>query len=399
MDVKPFADVRILDFTRYLAGPFGTYQLALLGADVVKIEPPEGDQSRVTTVDRAAMERKMAPTFVAVNGNKRSITLNLRSKEAIEVIKSMVREVDVVWENFRPGIMNQMGLGYEVLSAINPKLIYCAVSGFGQTGPARNATALDGKIQAMSGIMSLTGDESGGPMRAGFPVCDVVAGMTAAFAVASSLYQRARTGRGQLVDVSMLDATLTLLGGQIAEYTMTGMKHKQFGNLSVTRKVTANRFRAGGGYIVLAVLSERQFTNLMTAIGRADALEDPRFVDWFSRRANEPALRAIIEQAMEKHDPEWWEAHLASFDVTCAAVKTIDEVVSHEQLAYRRVLQRISDGDRELTLVGSGFELEHGSGSIERATVPLGHDTEDVLREFGYDTQAIASLRSSGALG
>jgi crotonobetainyl-CoA:carnitine CoA-transferase CaiB-like acyl-CoA transferase len=180
---KPFTGVRILDFTRYLAGPYGTYQLALLGADVVKIESQEGDETRISPADKAWAERKMAPSFLSMNANKRSITLDLRRPEAIEVVKRLVVGADVVWENFRGGVMDRLGLGYEALSAINPRLIYCSVSGFGQTGPERTTAAFDGKLQAMSGIMSITGTEDNGPTRAGFALCDTIGGITAAMAV------------------------------------------------------------------------------------------------------------------------------------------------------------------------------------------------------------------------
>ncbi|HWN56428.1 MAG TPA: CoA transferase, partial [Methylomirabilota bacterium] len=288
---KPFAGVRILDFTRYLAGPYGTYQLALLGADVVKIESREGDETRASPADRAWAERKMAPSFLSMNGNKRSITLDLRRPEAVEIVQRLAVGADVVWENFRGGVMDRLGLGYKALSAINPRLIYCAVSGFGQTGPERTTAAFDGKLQAMSGIMSITGDPASGPTRAGFALCDTIGGVTAALAVASALYQRTHTGRGQLVDVAMLDAALAFIAGPVSEYTVAGIEQRQIGNGSVSRKPTASRFRARDGYIVLAVLTEKQFAGLMRALGRADALDDPRFKDWPSRTANEPALR------------------------------------------------------------------------------------------------------------
>ena len=295
---KPFAGVRILDFTRYLAGPYGTYQLALLGADVVKIESRDGDETRNQLVSREWAERKMPPSFLAVNGNKRSMTLDLRRPEAVEVVKRLVAKADVVWENFRPGVMEKLGVGYEALSAINPRLIYCAVSGFGHTGPERTTAAFDGKLQAMSGIMSITGEPAGGPMRAGFAICDTIGGMTAALAVSSALYQRTHTGRGQFVDVAMLDAALAFIPGPVSEYTVAGIEQRQIGNGSVSRKPTANRFRAKDGFIVLAVLTEKQFASLMRTIGRADALDDPRFKDWAARTDNVAALREVIEAAL-----------------------------------------------------------------------------------------------------
>ena len=280
---KPFAGVRILDFTRYLAGPYGTYQLALLGADVVKIESRDGDETRSQLISKEWADRKMPPGFLAVNGNKRSITLDLRRPEAVEVVKRLVATADVVWENFRPGVMDKLGLGYDTLSALNPRLIYCAVSGFGHTGPEKTTAAFDGKLQAMSGIMSITGEPAGGPMRAGFAICDTIGGITAALAVSSALYQRTHTGRGQFVDVAMLDAALAFIPGPVSEYTVAGIEQKQIGNGSVSRKPTANRFRAKDGFIVLAVLTEKQFAGLMRRSGAPTRSMDPRFKDWAAR--------------------------------------------------------------------------------------------------------------------
>jgi crotonobetainyl-CoA:carnitine CoA-transferase CaiB-like acyl-CoA transferase len=394
--MKPFAGVRILDFTRYLAGPYGTYQLALLGADVVKIESHEGDETRHLLVNREWADRKMASSFLAVNANKRSITLDLRKPAAIEVIKRLVPTADVVWENFRPGVMDRLGLGYDALAAINPRLIYCAVSGFGHTGPERTTAAFDGKLQAMSGIMSITGDPAGGPMRAGFAICDTIGGMTAALAVSSALYQRQQTGRGQFVDVAMLDAALAFIPGPVCEYTVAGIPQRQIGNGSVSRKPTASRFRAGDGYIVLAVLTEKQFASLMRTIGRADALDDPRFKDWRSRADNEPALRAIIETALAADEPKAWEARLTAADVPCATVWKIEEITQHPQLGHRDVMQTIDSRFGPMRLVGAGFRLAHGSPGIEREPPTLGEHTEQILGEAGYGPTEIEKLRADG---
>src|SRR5881275_3232649 len=256
---KPFAGIRILAFTRYVAGPFGTYQFALLGAEVIKVEPKAGDDMRRSSPVRwEGSAQGLGPSFLGINSNKRSITLDLSKPAAIEIAKRLATDADIVWENFRPGIMERFGLGYEMLREINPRLIYCAVSGFGQNGPERGTAAFDGKLQAMSGIMSITGHEDKGPTRAGFALCDTIGGITAAMAVASALYQRTHTGRGQLVDVSMLDAALAFIAGPVSEYTVAGIEARQIGNGSVSRKPTASRFRAGQGFIVLAVLTDRQ---------------------------------------------------------------------------------------------------------------------------------------------
>jgi len=395
---KPFGGVRILDFTRYLAGPYGTYQLALLGADVVKIESHEGDESRHLLVSKEWADRKMASSFLAVNANKRSITLDLRKPAAIEVVKRLVPAADVVWENFRPGVMDRLGLGYEALAAINPRLIYCAVSGFGHTGPEKTTAAFDGKLQAMSGIMSITGDPAGGPMRAGFAICDTIGGMTAALAVASALYQRTHTGRGQFVDVAMLDAALAFIPGPVTEYTVAGIEQKQIGNGSVSRKPTAHRFRAGSGYVVLAVLTEKQFASLMRTIGRPDALEDPRFKDWRARTDNADALREVIEAALAADEPKSWEARLTAADVPCSTVWKIDEITRHPQLDHRDVLQTVDTRYGPMRLVGAGFRLAHGSPGIEREPATLGEHTDEILREAGYTEAEIDRLRHDAVI-
>jgi crotonobetainyl-CoA:carnitine CoA-transferase CaiB-like acyl-CoA transferase len=390
---KPFAEIRILDFTRYVAGPFGSYQLALLGADVIKIEPRSGDEMRRTQLSKEWSERGMAPSFMALNANKRSLTLDLTRPKAREIVQRLCERADVVWENFRPGVMGKFGLGYDTLRTINPRLIYCAVSGFGQSGPERETAAFDGKMQAMSGIMSITGHEKMGPTRAGFALCDTIGGMTAAFAVASALFQRAQTGRGQFVDVAMLDASLSFLGPQVAEYTVTGHRHGQFGNLSSTRKPTGNRFAAGEGQLMLAVMTDRQFEKLMNALGRSEILDEPRFRDWSARIENEAALREIIESALASADAKTWEARLTAADVPCASIWTIGEIVHHPQLAHRDLLQTIDSAYGPLTLVCSGFQLAEGSGDIDRAPPLLGEQTDEILSEAGYGAGEIEALR------
>jgi len=394
----PFAGIRILDFTRYVAGPFGTYQLALLGADVIKIEPRAGDDMRHSQLSREWAAQGLGPSFLGINSNKRSLTLDLTKPGAVEIIKRLAKGADVVWENFRPGIMDRFGIGYEALSALNPKLIYCAVSGFGQNGPERGTAAFDGKLQAMSGIMSITGHEDKGPTRAGFALCDTIGGMTAAFAVASALFQRSHTGEGQFVDVAMLDAALAFIAPQIAEHTVTGHKHRQFGNLSSTGKVTGNRFKAGDGDLMLAVMTEKQFSSLMTALGRPDALADPRFADWPSRSHNEPALRAIIEEALADDSARNWETRLTASDVPCAAIWPISEIVHHPQLEHREVMQEIEAPYGALRLAGSGFRLEHDGGGIDRPPPLLGEHTDEILAEAGYEAADIAAFHEEGVV-
>ncbi|UVO27327.1 CaiB/BaiF CoA-transferase family protein [Bradyrhizobium arachidis] len=391
---RPFEGVKILDFTQVLAGPYASYQLALLGADVIKVERREGEDMRRTPLSREWAERGLAPAFQAVNGNKRSLTLDLQKPEAIAIVKKLAATVDVVMENFRPGVMDKLGIGYEALSAINPKLIYCAVSGFGQTGPDRLRPGYDGKVQALSGIMAITGHPETGPTRAGFAVCDVLSGATAAFAVSSALYQRDRTAKGQLVDVSMLEATLSFLSGQIADWSVAGHRQQLSGNQAVSRKTTANLFKAGDGYILLAVNNEKQYRALMGALGRKDTLDDPRFADWFARNENEPALRAIIEEALAAKSSREWETILEDAGAPCASIWKIEEVIDHPQITARGAIQELDTPHGRLRFAGSGFRLAHGGGKLDRMAPEVGADTDTVLREIGFDAAAIAELRA-----
>jgi crotonobetainyl-CoA:carnitine CoA-transferase CaiB-like acyl-CoA transferase len=391
---RPFEGVKILDFTQVLAGPYASYQLALLGADVIKVERREGEDMRRTPLSREWAERGLAPGWQAINGNKRSLTLDLAKPDAIAIVKQLAAQADVVMENFRPGVMDKLGIGYEVLSEINPRLIYCAISGFGQTGPQRLGAGYDGKIQAMSGIMAITGHAETGPTRAGFAVCDVLSGATAAFGVSSALFQRNATGKGQLVDVSMLEATLAFLSGQIADYSVAGHKQQLSGNQAVSRRPTANLFKAGDGYILLAVNTEKQYRALMTALGREDTFEDPRFTDWFERQNNEPALRAIIEQKLATRSPREWETILEAAGAPCASIWKVEEVIDHPQINARGAIQELDTPYGRLRFAGSGFRLEHGGGRLDHMAPALGAHTDEVLRSLGYDAEAIAALHA-----
>jgi crotonobetainyl-CoA:carnitine CoA-transferase CaiB-like acyl-CoA transferase len=391
---KPFTGVKILDFTRVLAGPYGSYQLALLGADVIKVESREGDDMRFGNRANDWEKRGLAAPWVAVNAGKRSITLDLKKPKALEVVKRLVAKADVVMENFRPGVMDKLGIGYETLKAINPRLIYCAVSGFGQVGPQRATAAFDGMIQAMSGLMSITGFEANGPTRVGFAGADVMSGATAAFGVASALYQRTHTGKGQLVDVAMIDAVMGYLAQQFTEHLMTGRVHGQAANLSVTRKPTGNLFKTKDGWMVLAVMTDPQFQRLMKVLGRAEALADPRFVDWPTRIENNLALHAIVEEAMKQETSATWVERFAKNDVPAGQVLSIPETVQLDLFQHRTVLQTVETDHGPIKVIGSGFRLEHGGGSVERPPATLGEHTDEVLGEAGYSAADIAEMRS-----
>lgn len=395
---RPFEGVRILDFTQVLAGPYASYQLALLGAEVIKIERRGGEDMRRTPLNREWAERNMASSFISVNGNKKSLTLDLQNPEAKDIVRKLAAKADVVMENFRGGVMDRLGLGYKALSEINPKLIYCAISGFGQTGPYSHEAGYDGKIQALSGIMAITGHAEMGPTRAGFAVCDVLSGATAAFAVSSALFQRTHTGTGQFIDVSMLEASLAFLSTQVADFTVAGHHQHQAGNQAISRKVTANLFQAKDSYLLLAVNDEKQYRNLMNAIGCTQVFDDPRFADWFTRKDNEAALREIIETALQAEDAKTWEPRLNAAGAPCASIWKIEEIIDHPQVVARGVMQTVDSPYGPLRLMGSGFQMAHGGGKLDTVGPALGADTNAILAEIGYDAAAVAGLRERGVV-
>ena len=395
---KPFAGVKILDFTRVLAGPYASYQLSLLGADVIKVEAREGDEMRFGTRSNDWEKRGLAAPWVAVNAGKRSITMDLKSPKAIEAVMRLVPKVDVVMENFRPGVMDKLGIGWETLKKVNPRLIYCAVSGFGQVGPDKATAAFDGMIQAMSGLMSITGFPANGPTRVGFAGADVMSGFTAAFGVASALYQRTHTGKGQLVDVAMIDAVTGFLAQQFTEHMMTGRVHEQAQNLSVTRKPTGNLFKTKDGWMVLAVMTDPQFQRLMKQLGCEAALSEPRFKDWAARIANNTALHEIVETAMKQRTSAEWTEIFAKNDIPAGRVLSIPETVKLDHYGRRTIMQTVETEHGPIKVVGSGFRMEHNGGSIERPPATIGQHTDEVLREAGYSSAEIAEMRAAKAI-
>lgn len=399
---RPFEGIRILDFTQLVAGPYATYQFALMGADVIKIERLEGEAMRYwdmsqTSLSKEWSERGQTPSWQAINAGKRSLTLDLQTPEAIEIATRLACSADVVMENFRPGVMDKLGLGHTALSALNPQLIYCALSAFGQTGPERLGAGYDGKIQAMSGIMAMSGHETTGPTRTGFALCDVLAGATAAFGISSALFQREQTGRGQLVDVSMLEAALAFLSGPIAEHTIVGGHPSQLrGNKAATPTPTADVFQTRDGYILLSVVTDKQFERLMHGLGRDDVVNDARFSAETMRRENEAALRGIIEGELAAKTAREWESILNHGGAPCASIWKIEEVIDHPQIVARQAIQELDTPHGKLRLAGLGFKLAHGGGNLDRMAPILSEHTDEILADAGYPPGEIAALRNSG---
>lgn len=388
---QPFEGIRILDFTQVFAGPYASFQLALLGADVIKVEEPGGEDVRFNNGVTGPKGEPTSPIYASANGNKRGICLDLKQPEAIAAVKKLAETADVVMENFRPGVMDRLGIGWDVLKQINPRLIYACVSGFGRDGPDARTPAYDGKIQAISGIMSITGYPENGPTRAGFAVADAMAGMTAAFGVASALFQRNLTGKGQLVDVSMLDSSLSFLSPTVADWTIAGYRPVQYGNMAVSRRPTADLFMAQGAHFLLACNNEGQWQVLCREIGRPDLLEDPRFADWPLRAEHKPELQAILSEAFATAPAAEWDDRLNKAGCPCSRIWSIPEVVEHPQHAWRPSGMQEIEGRK---LMGAGFAFEHGGPKLERWAPAVGEHTEEVLREAGFSEAEIETLSS-----
>ena len=293
------AGLRVLDLTNVLAGPFCCYQLAQLGAEVIKVETPgTGDLARQLGADPELNRRLMGASFLAQNAGKRSITLNLKHAKGREAFTRLLKTADVVVENFRPGVMERLGLGYDALKAIKPNLVYCAISGFGQDGPLRLNPAYDQIVQGLSGVMSVTGDAQSAPLRVGYPVADTMGGITAAYAITAALFRRERTGEGEFIDVSMLESTLVAMGWQVSNWLIAGVRPQPLGNENMTASPSGT-FRTGDGLLNIAANQQQQFETLCGLIGRKELASDPRFAGREDRKKHRAALSEEIEAALD----------------------------------------------------------------------------------------------------
>ena len=393
---RPFEGIKVIDITHVLAGPFAAYQLALLGADVIKVEErADPDQSRSSGPDRALNRRQMGTAFLTQASNKRSITLDLKTERGREILKKLVATADVMVENYRPGAFKALGLGYDVMSKLNPKLIYCSMTAFGQDGPRGTQTAYDHVIQSTSGIMAATGTREVNPLKVGAPVIDYATGTTGAFALAAALFQRERTGKGQYIDMAMLDVALVMQASHVTAYMRTGKDPKPPGNDHSHASNSA--YQTKDGMVMLGASNRRQHKRIFEALGRPE-LGDKDNEHREDHRAEEAAiLRDIL---MTKTAAEW-EAFFQARHVPASRVRPLAEALADPQLDHRRVLHR-SDGapgvEGKFAVPMAAFKFAHGGPQVDAPPPELGAHNAEVLRSLGYSDKDIAAFQEEGVI-
>jgi len=391
--------VKVLDLTNVLSGPFASLHLALLGAEVIKVENPrDGDLSRKLGIVPEYNKALMGTSYLAQNANKKSITLNTKSAEGKELFFKLVKDADVLVENFRPGVMDRLGLGYQVLAELNPRLIYCAISGFGQTGPDALKPAYDQIIQGLSGEMAVNGDQRLNPLRTGFPVCDTVGGLNAAFALMAALYHRERTGQGQFIDVSLLDSIMPLMGWVAANLLIAGQEPVLMGNDNFTA-APSGTFRTGDGFMNIAANKQEQWESVCDVLGVPELKADPRFTERDSRKKHRDELTHLLEAKLEEHGTDHWVEKLNASDVPSGAILTLPEALRQPQVQHRGVLQKTTvEGVGEIEVFGLTALFEKCSGDVAAPPPTLGQHNAEIYGRLGLDEPARAQLKAKGVL-
>lgn len=393
--------VRVLDLTNVLSGPYATYQMAMLGAEVIKVENPDGgDLARKLGASPALNAQMMGTSFLAQNAGKKSVTIDLKHPDGKALFRELLATADVVVENFRPKVMERLGFGYEAVKAIRPSIVYCSISGFGQDGPMSGNPAYDQIVQGLSGVMSITGDAQSAPLRVGYPLCDTLGGIGAAFAIASALFRRERTGQGCYIDLSMLDATISALGWAVSNYLIAGVEAKPIGNQNMTA-APSGAFRCADGQINIAANKQEQFERLCALIDRPGLAADPRFAEREARKANRAALNAVLDEALSTRSAEEWETLLNANGIPAGRILSVPEILAHPQIAARDLVHEIPMGQPGLDsvrVVRAGFALGDGQPGARSAPPVLGADNEAIFGELGRDGAALEDLRAAGAI-
>jgi CoA:oxalate CoA-transferase len=392
--VELLSGIRVLDLTNVLAGPYCAYQLALLGADVIKVETPAGgDLARQLGASPELNKAGMGASFLAQNAGKRSVVLDLKKEADREKFLDLVATADALVENFRPGVMDRLGLGYERLKEVRPDIVYCAISGFGQTGPMRDNPAYDQIIQGLSGIMSITGTPETAPLRVGYPVADTLGGLVGAFAVAAALVRQKTSGEGAFLDVSMLECTLSALGWPVSNYLTADVDPQPMGNENMTA-APSGTFRTGEGLLNIAANKQEQFVALCNLVGRPEIATDERFAERETRKKNRAELKLLIDEALSSAPAAVWEEKLNRAGVPAGRVLTIPQVLDEPQVRERQVTARFSDvagRDKPLTVVRGGF-LVDGDAPLPKSPPPaLGEHMDEVLSTLPPRAKARAS--------
>jgi formyl-CoA transferase len=394
----PLAGVRVLDLTNVLAGPFACHQLAHLGAEVIKVETVgRGDLARNLGSDPDLSARGMGISFLAQNAGKKSLTLNLKDPRGKDVLRRLAAQADVLVENFRPGVMDRLGLGYAALKADNPRLIYCAISGFGQDGPWADRPAYDQIVQGASGVMSITGDQGSAPLRVGYPLADTVGGLTAAMTICAALNARPR---GAFIDVSMLESVLATMGWVVSNHLIGGVAPQPQGNENPT-SAPSGTFRCADAPINIAANKDEQWQALARHLGRADLLEHPDFATREDRKRNRLRLRDALETVLTTRPARDWADELNALGVPAGAVMTVPDMLAHPQVAGRGFLARFDDApgvDRPIDVVRIGAMIDGQRPSVDTPPPALGQDTDAILGDLGFAGDEIAQLRREGVI-
>jgi CoA:oxalate CoA-transferase len=382
-----------------LSGPFTTLHLALLGAEVIKVEnPKDGDLARKLGILPALNKQLMGTSFLAQNCNKLSITLNTKSPEGKALFLRLVKDADVVVENFRPGVMERLGLGYKTLAEINPRLIYCAISGFGQTGPDALKPAYDQIIQGLSGEMAVNGDERLNPLRTGFPVCDTVGGLNAAFAVMAALFHRERTGEGQSIDVALLDSIMPLMGWVAANLLIGGEQPLLMGNDNFTA-APSGTFRTGDGFINIAANKQEQWEAVCDVLGLPELKTDLRFQERDTRKKNRQILTPLMEARLAQKPTCFWVRELNAKDVPSGEILDLEAALRQPQIEHRQVLQKVAvAGIGDVEVFGLTALFEKTPGMVETAPPTLGQHNQQVFSSLGLTEAEQAELKTKGVI-
>ncbi len=395
----PLNGIRVLDLTRALAGPFCTMMLGDLGADVIKIERPRhGDESRgwgpPFVGEPYGPYLGESAYFLAANRNKRSVTLDLSTPDGQRIARRLAGLSDVLVENFRTGALHRLGLGYEDLAPLTPRLVYCSVSGYGRTGPCADWPGYDLILQAEGGLMGITGPEEGPPCRTGVPIVDITAGMFAATGILAALRARDLTGRGQLVDASLLDAEVALLTNVASNFLVGGEDQRRLGNAH-PNIAPYEAFRARDGWFALAANNDRQWACLCQAVGRPELVTDPRFVDNQSRVTHRAALCEILDATFQARDAAEWLAALRAAGVACGPINAIADVFEHPQTVARElVVQAVHPTAGTVRFPGFPYKLSETPAAVRRPPPLLGQHTDEVLTGLlGYSDAQVAELR------